>query len=74
MQPATYRTVTGKEFKLPDRPPQADRMPANAVADEVTRYIKHHAAQVDQWLQMVNVEDTLKQQLLELLDENYFKG
>ena len=46
----------------------------NADAAEIPRYIQLHAAQVDQWRQMVNVEDILKQQLLGSLDEKYFKG
>ena len=40
----------------------------------IPRYIQLHAAQVDQWRLMVNVEDILKQQLLGSLEENYFKG
>ena len=49
-------------------------MSANAAAAEVPRYIQHLAAQVEKWCQMVNAEETLKQQLLESLDYNYFKG
>ena len=29
---------------------------------------------MDQWIQMVNTEDILKYQILEYLDEKYFKG
>ena len=43
-------------------------------APEIPRYIQLHAAQVDQWSQMVNAEDILKQKLLGSLEENYFKG
>ena len=46
----------------------------NVAAAKVPIYIQHHAAQVDQWHQMVNLEDILKQQLLESLDKEYFKG
>ena len=49
-------------------------MPTNTVAAEIPRYIQLHAAQVDQWRKMVNAEDILKQQLLGLLEEEYFKG
>ena len=48
-------------------------MPTNAGAAEIPRYIQLHPAQVDQWRQMVNVEDILKQQLLGSLEEKYFK-
>ena len=41
---------------------------------EIPRYIQLHAAQVDQWRQMVYVEYILKQQILGSLEENYFKG
>ena len=64
MQPSTYWTVIGKDFQLPARPPQAAPVPTNASEAEIPRYIQNHAAQVDQWLQMVNEEDILKQQLL----------
>ena len=74
MQPATYQTVIEHDFQCLDHPPKAAPVPANAAADEVPRYIQHHAAQVEHWRQMVNAEDILKQQLLESLYENYFKG
>ena len=74
MQPATYRTVIGKDFQRPVRPPQAAPVPTNTDATEIPRYIQFHAAQVDQWRQMVNEEDILKQQLLGSLEEKYFKG
>ena len=69
MQPVTYWTVIGKYFQRPERPPQADTVQTNAAAAEVPRYIHHHAAQVDQCIQMVNAEDILKQKLLEPLEE-----
>ena len=62
-----------QDFQLLARPPQAYPVPTNEAAAEVTRYIQHHAAQVDQWRQMVNAEDILNQQLLESLEEKYFK-
>ena len=74
MQPATYRTVIGQDFQRPVRPPQAAQVPTNADASEIPRYIQIHAAQVEQWRQMVNAEDILKQQLLGSLEEKYFKG
>ena len=74
MQPITYQTVIGKDFELLVRPPQAPPVPTNTYAAETTRYIQLHAAQVDQWLQMVNAEDILKQQFLGSLEDNYFKG
>ena len=73
MQPDTYLTVVGNDFQHLSRPPQAAPVPDNTAAAEVLRYIQHHAVQVDQWRQMANVEDILKQKLLESLDENYFK-
>ena len=73
MQPATYQTAIGHDFQPPDCPPQSVSVPDNADADKVTRYIQHHTDQVDQWRQMVNAEDILKQKILESLDENYFK-
>ena len=72
MQPATYRTVIGKYFQCPVRHPQAAPVPTNMDASEVTRYIQIHAAQVDQWQQMVNADDILKQQLLGSLEEKHF--
>ena len=74
MQPATYRTVIGKDFQRAVRPPQAALVPTNTYAAEIPRYIQLHAAQVDQCRQMVNVEDILKQQLLVSLEEKFFKG
>ena len=74
MQPVTYQTVIGKDFQRPDRRPQAAPVPTNTDAAEIPRYIQLHAAQVDQWRQMVNAEDIQKQQLLGSLDEKYFKG
>ena len=74
MQPATYRTVIGQYFQRLVRPPQAAPVPTNTDAAEIPRYIQLHAAQVDQWRQMVNVEDILKQKLLESLEDKYFKG
>ena len=64
MQPATYQALIGNYLQRPARPPQAAAVPSNAAAAEVTRYIQHHAAQVDQWHQKVNVEDILNQQLI----------
>ena len=49
-------------------------MPTNTDAAEIPRYIQLHAAQVDQWRQMVNAEDILKQPLLGSLEEKYFNG
>ena len=74
MQPATYRTLIGKVFQHPVRPPPASPVPTNADAAEIPRYIQLHAAQLYQWRQMVNAEDILKQKLLGSLDEKYFKG
>ena len=74
MQPATHQTVTGHDFQRPYRPPQAAPVPANAAETEVPSYIQHHAAQAEQWRQMVNAEDILNQQLIESLDKKYFKG
>ena len=73
MQPATYRTVIGKDIQRPFRPPQAAPVPTNADTAEIPRYIQLHAAQVDQWHQMVNLEDILNQKLLGSLEEEYFK-
>ena len=74
MQPATYQTVIGKYFQRPVRPPQAAPVPTNMDAAEIPRYIQLHAYQVDQWHQMLNAEDILKQQLLGSLEEKHFKG
>ena len=74
MQPVTYRTVIGQYFQRPIRPPQAAPVPTNTDAAEIQRYIQLHASQVDQWRQMVNAEDILKQKLLGSLEEMYFKG
>ena len=74
MQPATYWTVIWKDFQCPARPPQAAPLPANTASAEVPRYIQHHADKVDQWRQMVNAEDILKQKLLGSLGVNCFKG
>ena len=74
MQPSTYQTVIGKYFQRPVLLPQAAQVPTNTDEAEIPRYIQLHASQVDQWRQMVNVEDILKQQILESLEEKYFKG
>ena len=73
MQPATYLTVIGQDFQRPVRPQKAAPVPTNTYAAEIPRYIQLHAAQVDQWREMVNSEDILKQQLLGSLYEKYFK-
>ena len=73
IQPATYRTVIGQYFQRPVRPPQSVPLPTNMDADEIPRYIQLYAAQVDQWRQMENAEDILKQKLLGSLEEKYFK-
>ena len=74
MQPATYRTIIGQDFQRLVRPPQAAPVRTNTDAAEIPGYIQLHVDQVDQWQQMVNVEDILKQQLLLSLEENYFKS
>ena len=74
MQPDIYCTVIGQDFQRPVRPQQADPAPTNTNSAEIPRYIQLHAAQVDQWRQMVSAEDILKQQLLGSLEEKYFKG
>ena len=74
MQPATYRTVIGQNFQRPVRPPKAAPLPTNTDAAEIPIYIQIHAAQVDQWRQILNAEDILKQKRLESLEEKYFKG
>ena len=74
MQLATYRNVMGQDHQIPVRPPQTAPVPTNTDASEIPRYIQIHAAQVYQWLQMVNAKDILEQQPLGLLEENYFKG
>ena len=73
MQPSTYQTVIGNGFQRLARPSQAYPVPGNVSAAKVPSYIQNHAAQVDQWRQMINAEDILKQKLLESLDEKYFK-
>ena len=60
MQLATNWTVIEKYFQRPFRPPQAALVPTNMDAAEIPRYIQIHAAQVDQWRQMINAEDILK--------------
>ena len=74
IQPSTYHNVTGQDFQHPVRPRQAAPVPTNTDAAEIPGYIQLHAAQVNQWRQMVNAEDILKQQLLGSLEEKYFKG
>ena len=74
MQPATYRTIIGQDFQHPVRPPQAAPVPTNTDTAEIPRYTQLHATQVDQWHQMVNTEDILKQKPLGSLEEKYFKG
>ena len=37
-------------------------------------HLQHHEANVYQWCQIINVEDILKQQILESLEKKYFKG
>ena len=74
MQPATYRTVIGQDFQRLVCPAQAAPVPTNTDAAEIRRYIQLHAAQVEQWRQMVNAEDILKQQLLGSLEDKYVKG
>ena len=49
-------------------------MSPNAATAEVPRWIQQHVDQVYQWIQMVKTEDILTQQLLDSLDEKYFKG
>ena len=73
MQPATYRNLIGQDFQRPFLPPQAAPVPINTDAAEIPWYIHLHAAQVDQWRQMVNAEDIMKQQLSGSLEEKYFK-
>ena len=58
------RNITGQNFKFLVCPPQEALVTANVGAAEVPRYIQYHAAQVDQWRQIINMEDILKQQLL----------
>ena len=70
----TYRTVTGHEFAWQAIPPQAAPEPHNEYASEVPRSIQHNEDQVYQWIQMVNAEDTPNHQILESLNEKYFKG
>ena len=74
VQPATYQTGIGNNFQRPTHTPKSAPVTSNPDTSEVPRYIQNHAAQVDQWRQMVNTEDILKQKLLESLDEKYFKG
>ena len=74
MQPATYQTAIGQDFQRPVLPPQEAPVPTNTDEAEIPRYIQLHAAQVDQWRQIVNAEDILKQKLLGSLEEKYFKG
>ena len=74
MQPAPCHTIIGKDFQRPVCIPQASPVPTNADAAEIPRYTQLHAAQVDQWRQMVNAEDILNQQLLGSLEKKYFKG
>ena len=69
MLPSTYRTIIGQEIQLPVQPPQEAPVPTNADAAEIPRYIQLHAAQVDQWRQMVNAEDIVKQKILGSLEE-----
>ena len=74
MQPATYRTVIGKDSQRLGCPPKAAPVPTNEASAEVPMYIHNYAAQVDNWRKMANAEDILKQQILGSLDEKYFKG
>ena len=74
MQPATCSTVIGQEFQRPVSSPQAAPVPTNTDAAEIPSYIQFHAALVDQWRQIINLEDTLKQKLLGSLELKYFKG
>ena len=67
-------TVIEQYFHLPFRPPQTVPVTTNKDAAEIPRYIQLHATQVEQWRQMVNAEDILKQQLLGSLEEKYSKG
>ena len=50
------------------RPSQVDPVPIKIAASEVTRLIQQHVEQVEQWHQMVNAKDMLKQQLLYSLE------
>ena len=48
-------------------------MSLNAAEAEAPRWIQQYATQVYQWRQMVNTEEIIKKQLLDSLDEKYFK-
>ena len=58
MQPAIYHTLIGGKFQRLFCPPQAAPVLINTDAAEIPRYIQFHAAQVDQWRQMLNPEAT----------------
>ena len=48
MQPATHKTIIGKDFHRLVYPPQSALVPTNADAAVITGYIQFHAAQMDQ--------------------------
>ena len=74
MQPDTHRTIIRQDFYCLVHFPQASPVPTNTDAAEIPRYIQLHAAQMDQWRQMVNAEGILKQECLGSPEVNYFKG
>ena len=47
MQPYTHWTVPGHDFEQWDHPTQAAPVSTNAAASEASRWIQHHASQVD---------------------------
>ena len=62
------KTVNEREFGCPTHPTEVTPVPPNTAVSEVQRWIQQHLDQMEQWLQMLNIEDILKHQINYLLD------
>ena len=71
LQPGTYTVLTGQMFILPDNPGPSANVPSGQTAPQIAELVRDHEAKLKMWKQYIQVEQTLKQQLISVFDDIY---
>ena len=74
LEPAVLNTLTATQFVVPVKPSASPVIPPNSTAAQITSIRKTHDDETKAFIQYVNVDKALKQQLIEAIDNLYLKS
>ena len=74
LSPAVYNTVSPVPWVDPPNPGATPTIPLNATAAQIGEAVRTHTEQLRQWREFNNVQQALKKQLLDSVDNLYLRA